>query len=192
MGFFTETVPAAIETVGSAVTNFFTVSVPEFFAGLWEGITGFFTETVPEALETVGTALKTFFTETIPQKMQEVWDGVVNFFTESIPNAISSIGETIGSFFTNVKDKIAGFFGGIWDSITGNASAGYEAATATPHAEGGIMTRPHLGLVAEDGAEAIIPLSGNRRQRGLDLCHTQRAASLEATHRNRQKRRHRS
>lgn len=31
------------------------------------------------------------------------------------------------------------------------------------------MTRPHLGLVAEDGAEAIIPLSGNRRQRGLDL-----------------------
>ena len=169
VGFFTETVPAAIETVGSAVTNFFTVSVPEFFAGLWEGITGFFTETVPEALETVGTALKTFFTETIPQKMQEVWDGVVNFFTESIPNAISSIGETIGSFFTNVKDKIAGFFGGIWDSITGNASAGYEAATATPHAEGGIMTRPHLGLVAEDGAEAIIPLSGNRRQRGLDL-----------------------
>ena len=31
------------------------------------------------------------------------------------------------------------------------------------------MTRPHLGLVAEDGAEAIIPLSGNRRERGLDL-----------------------
>lgn len=169
VGFFTETVPAAIETVGSAVTNFFTVSVPEFFTGLWEGITGFFTETIPSALETVGAALTTFFTETIPQKMQEVWDGVVNFFTEEIPNAISSIGETIGGFFESVKDKITGFFGGIWDNITGNASAGYEAATATPHAEGGIMTRPHLGLVAEDGAEAIIPLSGNRRERGLDL-----------------------
>ena len=169
VGFFTETVPAAIETVGSAVTNFFTVSVPEFFTNLWEGVTGFFTETVPQALETVGAALSTFFTETIPQKMQEMWDGVVNFFTEKIPNAISSIGETIGGFFDNVKEKITGFFGGIWDKITGSASAGYEAATATPHAEGGIMTRPHLGLVAEDGAEAIIPLSGNRRERGIDL-----------------------
>ncbi|MDR3149818.1 MAG: hypothetical protein LBT88_07410, partial [Oscillospiraceae bacterium] len=37
------------------------------------------------------------------------------------------------------------------------------------HAEGGIMTRPHYGLVAEAGAEAIIPLSGNRRERGLAL-----------------------
>lgn len=31
------------------------------------------------------------------------------------------------------------------------------------------MTRPHVGLVAEDGAEAIIPLSGKRRRRGIDL-----------------------
>ena len=169
VGFFTETVPAAIETVGSAVTNFFMVSVPKFFTGLWDGVTGFFMETVPAALETVGTALNTFFTETVPNFFSGLWDGVVHFFTESIPNAISGIGETIGGFFTNVKDKITGFFGSIWNKITGSASAGYETATATPHAEGGIMTRPHLGLVAEDGAEAIIPLSGNRRERGLDL-----------------------
>ena len=169
VGFFTETVPATIETVGSAVTNFFTVTVPEFFTGLWEGITGFFTETIPTTLETVGTALSTFFTETIPQKMQEVWNGVVDFFTKKIPDAINSIGKTIGGFFTNVKEKIRGFFGGLLDKVTGSVSAGYAIATAAPHAEGGIMTRPHLGLVAEDGAEAIIPLSGNRRERGLDL-----------------------
>ena len=168
-GFFTDTVQPAIETVGAAVTNFFTVTVPEFFTGLWEGITGFFTETVPQALETIGTALSAFFTETIPAKMQEVWGGVVDVFTKKIPEAIGNIGETIGGFFANVKEKITGFFGGIWNKITGSASAGYETATATPHAEGGIMTRPHLGLVAEDGAEAIIPLSGNRRERGLDL-----------------------
>ena len=169
VGFFTETVPATIETVGSVVTNFFTVTVPEFFTGLWEGITGFFTETIPTTLETVGTALSTFFTETIPQKMQEVWNGVVDFFTKKIPDAINSIGKTIGGFFTNVKEKIRGFFGGLLDKVTGSVSAGYAIATAAPHAEGGIMTRPHLGLVAEDGAEAIIPLSGNRRERGLDL-----------------------
>lgn len=47
------------------------------------------------------------------------------------------------------------------------SSSGDENAEA--HANGGIMTRPHLGLVAEDGAEAIIPLSGKRRQRGISL-----------------------
>ena len=35
------------------------------------------------------------------------------------------------------------------------------------HAKGGIMTKPHLGLVAEDGPEAIIPLSD--KSRGVDV-----------------------
>jgi len=37
------------------------------------------------------------------------------------------------------------------------------------HAAGGILTRPHLGLVAEAGPEAIIPLSARTRKRALDL-----------------------
>lgn len=168
VGFFTETVPQAIETVGEALATFFTETVPEFFNGIWEGITGFFTETIPTTLETVGDALSTFFTETVPGFFQNLWDGIVGFFTESIPNAIESVGESISGFFSSVKEKISKFFGGLWDKVTGSASAGYEAATAK-HAEGGIMTRPHMGLVAEDGAEAIIPLSGKRRERGIDL-----------------------
>lgn len=39
----------------------------------------------------------------------------------------------------------------------------------TPHAEGGLFGNPHLGLVAEDGPEAIIPLGSKRRERGIDL-----------------------
>ena len=167
-GFFTETVPAALTTVGEALTTFFTETVPQFFSDVWEGITGFFTETVPQALETVGGALKTFFTESIPGFFSDLWDGIVDFFTESVPNAISSIGESISGFFSRLGEKVSGFFGGIWDKVTGSASAGYNAATAK-HAEGGIMTRPHVGLVAEDGAEAIIPLSGKRRKRGIEL-----------------------
>jgi len=31
------------------------------------------------------------------------------------------------------------------------------------------MTKPHMGIVAEDGAESLIPLSPSKRQRGLDL-----------------------
>ena len=43
------------------------------------------------------------------------------------------------------------------------------AESISAHANGGILTHPHLGLVAEDGPEAIIPLSGKRRARGLSL-----------------------
>ncbi|GHV17893.1 hypothetical protein FACS189425_05180 [Clostridia bacterium] len=174
VGFFTETIPAALEMVSAALGTFFTETVPNFFAGLWDGAVEFFTEKVPEALETVGTALGTFFTETVPNFFTQLWDGAVGFFTETIPNAINSVKEGISSFFSRAKDKITGFFSGIWDGITsffGGAadsfSAGY--SDATKHASGGIMTSPHFGLVAEDGAEAIIPLSGKRRGRGLAL-----------------------
>ncbi|TBL71361.1 hypothetical protein [Paenibacillus thalictri] len=37
------------------------------------------------------------------------------------------------------------------------------------HARGGILTTPHLGLVAENGPEAIIPLSAGLRERAIGL-----------------------
>lgn len=37
------------------------------------------------------------------------------------------------------------------------------------HANGGILSRPHLGMVAEAGPEAIIPLSSQLRGRALNL-----------------------
>jgi len=41
--------------------------------------------------------------------------------------------------------------------------------TVKAYATGGILTRPHLGLVAEAGPEAIIPLSVGMRSRALSL-----------------------
>lgn len=38
-----------------------------------------------------------------------------------------------------------------------------------PHAWGGYIDRPHLGLVGEAGPEMIVPLSPGKRARGLDL-----------------------
>lgn len=46
---------------------------------------------------------------------------------------------------------------------------GLYTAPTEIHADGGFMTRPHVGLVAEDGAESIIPLSPKRRSRGIAL-----------------------
>lgn len=45
----------------------------------------------------------------------------------------------------------------------------YTMADFTAHATGGILTRPHLGLVAEAGPEAIIPLNPARRAQALNL-----------------------
>lgn len=49
--------------------------------------------------------------------------------------------------------------------------AGTKAFKEFKHATGGIFSTPHLGLVAEAGAEAIIPLSGANRERGKELWH---------------------
>lgn len=175
--FFTESIPNAITAVGGVLAVFFTETVPAFFTGLWDGITGFFTETIPNTLESVGASLNTFFTETVPNKVKEIWDGVLKFFTQTIPEAVANITEGVTGFVNGIKEKVTGFLGDIKDKVIGffgNASdslgAGYTSAIeSTPHAEGGIMTRPHIGLVAEDGAEAIIPLSGKRRNRGITL-----------------------
>ena len=51
----------------------------------------------------------------------------------------------------------------------GGAGSGSASVSAAFHAEGGLFGNPHLGLVAEDGPEAIIPLGAKRRERGIDL-----------------------
>jgi len=51
--------------------------------------------------------------------------------------------------------------------VEAGREAGQRAAIA--HAYGGIISRPHLGLIAEAGPEAIIPLSSRMRPRALEL-----------------------
>ena len=42
---------------------------------------------------------------------------------------------------------------------TGNAASGYEGVGFLPFAKGGIVTGPTLGLIGEQGPEAVIPLN---------------------------------
>lgn len=80
-------------------------------------------------------------------------------------------GESSGnSFVDGIKsaiEGIGGWFSGIADWL--NNASGYSGSNIPGHAAGGIMNRPHLGLVAEDGEEAIIPLTAKRRSRGIAL-----------------------
>lgn len=65
-------------------------------------------------------------------------------------------GEDYKAFYSWVKDTrqdIKDWFSGLF----------------VKHADGGIQTKPHYGLVAEDGPEAIIPLSTSRRNNALGL-----------------------
>lgn len=89
--------------------------------------------------------MKKLFTEEIPRVATNIWDNVSGWFN------------SIGDWFDETWDKVKGFFG-----------AGYKDATSK-HAWGGIMTSPHVGMVAEDGPEAIIPLSPSKVGRGFDL-----------------------
>ena len=189
--FFTETVPDAFSSLLTGVGNFitkdvpyalgyivgkgqvfFTKTLPEKWDAFWAGVGNFFTETVPAFATAIGSGIKSFFTESIPNFLTSLWEGVSKIVTEVIPAAATAIGSGIKSFFTdaipnfadNIWNSAKNLFGGAWSAIGSGYAAGVSA-----HASGGLFAQPHMGLVAEDGAEAIIPLSGKRRQRGLEL-----------------------
>jgi len=169
--FFTATLPTwAADTWNNNIVPFFTQDIPNFFGGLWTGVTTFFTSTLPTwAADTWNNNILPFFTVTIPGFFGSLWSTVSGFFTEALPTFASSVWGSISSFFT---DTIPGFFGGLWDKVKSSFGAGYSDAKGSSvqeHAYGGIMTQPHMGIVAEDGAEGIIPLSPSKRGRGIDL-----------------------
>lgn len=165
--FFTETLPTWVEGVAEKASTFFGETVPEFFGSLWDSVTGFVTETIPEWANTAYDKIATFFTETIPGFFGNLWDGVTGFVTKTLPEWGSSIASTVSGWFGKVKD----WFGGVWDTVSGAFSAGKSAgaSAAGAHAQGGIMNAPHLAQVAEDGPEAIIPLGGGDRARGISV-----------------------
>ena len=106
------------------------------------------------ALDNLKQTVGTFFTVTLPAKWTGFWSGV---------------GDKISGFFTNAKNAFSSGLSAGSFTTGGGTSSGGGGGRVTPHAMGGIMTSPHVGLVAEDGPEAIIPLGGSRRTRALDL-----------------------
>lgn len=172
--FFTSTLPTWASNVWSNnIVPFFTQNVPDFFSGLWNGISTFFTSTLPTWVANVwNNNILPFFTQTIPQFFNGIWSTIKGFFTETLPTIASGIWGGIKNFFT---EAIPNFFKYILGGFTSFFSAGYSDAKsgagprASKHAYGGIYTQPHLGLVAEAGAESIIPLSPSKRTRGIDL-----------------------
>ena len=169
--FFTSTLPTwASNTWNNNIVPFFTKDIPTFFGNLWSNISTFFTTTIPTwASDVWNNNIVPFFTESIPGFFASIWSSVTTFFTEALPTIASDIWSTISGWFSGIGDWISQ----AWSNVTSFFSSGFNAGSSgsgyKPHAWGGLMTSPHIGLVAEAGPEMIIPLSRNKNARGVSL-----------------------
>lgn len=115
---------------------------------------------------------------------KEKWDGVTAWSSDAWESAKNiwynvrdSISETLfsGDWWQSKWDSVKSGWDKFWGKVGGAFSEGREAGQqaagggAKAYARGGFVTTPHIGLVGEAGPEAIIPLSANKRGRGLDL-----------------------
>jgi hypothetical protein len=102
--------------------------------------------------------LKWAFDE-VGKKISEIWESIKTAFKTAVDwivdNTIKPLVEWIEKIISMLERARAGVA-----SIGGKVSSGISAVRgAIPFADGGIVTRPTLGLVGEAGPEAIIPLS---------------------------------
>lgn len=151
----------------------------------WGAVSTWFDETVwqpvKSAAQTAGAWLGEQFTAA-KNAISEAWSGVSDWFSnnvwepiktgatkawEWVGEKLGNIGEWIGDKWQSFKDWLAGL--GQKGSKETGLTTSKGKGSVLEHAYGGIMTKPHMGIVAEDGAESLIPLSPSKRQRGLDL-----------------------
>lgn len=134
----------AKETISNTLLN------GEWWLAKWEAVRAWTKETWNGAKE-IWETVKTNISETLFSKdwWLEKWAKVKSWGMETLNN-------------------IAARWDGMKESFKQGKEAGKQAA-ATKYAMGGILTTPHLGLVAEAGPEAIIPLSTGMRPRALKL-----------------------
>ncbi|OAH53901.1 hypothetical protein AWH48_11575 [Domibacillus aminovorans] len=88
-----------------------------------------------------------------------------NYMVKGHMNILSGVDQLL-AFFNNTN----------WRRDLPYGKRGWGPTGARKYANGGIVTKAHMGLVGEAGPEAIIPLSPARRSRGLNLLSTAASA----------------
>jgi tape measure domain-containing protein len=149
----------------------------------WGTVSGWFSDTVWEpikgAAQTAGAWLGDQFTAA-KNAVSDAWSGVAGWFETNVWGPIKSgasaawewvgdklggIGEWMGDKWVSFKDWLGGL------GQKGSAKTGLKTSqgkgSVAEHADGGIMTKPHMGIVAEAGPEAIIPLTKPSRAKVL-------------------------
>lgn len=125
--------------------------------------------------------------EAIKSGISAAIDASINFIM-NLPTAIATAGaafvaaaeqwasdayNAVLEWVNQIPSAVSNAISGAWESIKGAFSGGVNvgvsvAGGAEPHANGGVFTRPHLGLVAEAGyPEVIIPINGSQNAMNL-------------------------
>jgi len=180
-GWFDETIWTPVKT-GAWVSERWSAA-KTWISETWVTVSGWFSETVWEpvkgAAQTAGAWLGDQFTAA-KNTVSDAWSGVAGWFEtkvwgpiksgasaawEWVGDKIGGIGEWIGDKWTSFKDWLGGL--GQKGSTETGLKTSQNKSSVLKHAWGGIMTKPHMGLVAEAGPEAIIPLTKPSRAQVL-------------------------
>lgn len=186
VGFFTG-LWTNITTIFSGVGEFFSIVftnavngiqtafsvVAGFFSGVWNGIVGIFSavgswfgEKFTAAVEGIKTAFSTvvgFFTG--------IWNNIKSIFTKigtTIGNGIAQAFATVVNAIINfAENTINGFIRainsaiGLINKIPGVSISTISELSIPRLAKGGIVDKPTIAQIGEDGKEAIVPLENN-------------------------------
>ncbi len=139
---------------------------------VWGTVSDWFSETVWEPIKgaalTAGTWISDQFT-TAKNAISDAWNGVSGWFEDNVWGPVKSGASAAINWIENKWTAAKYWFGGLGQKgamETGLATSEGKSSVFE-HAWGGILTRPHMGIVAEDGPEAIIPLTKPARAQML-------------------------
>lgn len=163
---------SGIKTIWGIITEWVNTYVIQPIIQLWENLK---TAVINNVIE----PLKNFFSG--------LWDSITAG-VEKVKEIIIGVFQTAYDIVMQIWQPIADFFDGLWGVIKNMINKGKEAVGAADkvkaqnknndpgnppkppkHALGGLMTARHTGVVAESGAEMIIPLSHDKRRRAMGL-----------------------
>ena len=167
-----EFISTTINAILSAVRTVFG-AVSSFLSSVWNGI--------KSVAQTVWNAIKSAIIDPISDardkakeavqnildKVRSAWSGLVGFVSGVWDGVKSAITGPIQAAYNFVADKVAAIkrlVQGAIDKVQSIPGAGVVGdVIGWLHAEGGVFNRPHVGIVAERGPEAIIPMSNPMR-----------------------------
>lgn len=170
---FEEKKARAIEII-TGIWDFFKEKVIDTAVGMYNDMVAKWEEIKTEVINIVGGIVSDMLTKG-KEMGTNIYDGIVG--------GLSGIGEKIISMIPKAVNVVVNFVKGATEGVktgaknfatkvTGGVVKGYSAIkdfVGPKHAEGGIIRQAHIGMVGEDGPEAIIPLSSGKRERALDL-----------------------
>lgn len=115
----------------------------------------------------------------VKQAYSDMYNGAGNSVSQlqsRTSSAFSALSSSATSQVSSMCSRIISLWNAMKATVSSTVTARFVLSVSTvgavgaiPHADGGILTRPHLGLVAEAGPEAVIPLSPGKRARGIEL-----------------------